>query len=149
MVSTKGSVGYDIFSVNVINLTEGKIQSGIRTNLKIRSLPSGYYLRLENKSSSMYFVMGGVFDVDYTGEILIRIFPVATCTIGKFKPICQAIITKYECPLSNWINVDRGNKGHGSCSQAVPIVMYEKDEEENVVQVISNEMETNNFFVNV
>lgn len=132
LVSSNGSVGYDIFTVNKVNLYEGKIVNCIRTNLKLKDVPSGYFMKLENKSSSMWFVMGGIFDVDYTGEILIRIYSLCRREIFPFKAICQAVFVKYTCPLAPWIMVKRGTNCKGACTSNLPEIMFEKKEDEKV-----------------
>lgn len=121
------SVGYDLFSCEDHTIEHGstmKVDTGIQAHVVNQGLGKRYYLQIESRSSLAsrgIFVLGGIIDPDYTGNIIIIIFNHSNevYTIHEGDKIAQMIVHNASYPHiveTNDLSMDtyRGSKGFGS-----------------------------------
>ena len=111
MQATKGSIGYDLFSLSPATILP-KTQLLIPTGLSCE-IPSGFYGQLASQSgfASKFkiFTMPGVIDNDFRGEIkiLLKNDGDNPFTIPLDKPISQLLIipyTSFQPKLVNYLS---------------------------------------------
>ena len=117
--ASKGSAGLDLYSnidvdININSLK--KVNTGIRI-----SLPKNTYGSIRDKSSLAakgILTLGGVIDIDYTGEIIVIMTSLMkSIKIKKGQKIAQLIVSNIMYPEIKKINylkeTERNNKGFG------------------------------------
>lgn len=127
--ASSSSVGFDIFmpSIDSINLYVG-VPVKIRTNLRLNqgNLPAYHFVQLKEKSgNNCFFILGGVIDPDYTGEIFVKVYPYENCTLNFGDALCQALVLKYsDCDVASLNNI-RGNFGFGELTSMSMKILYQ------------------------
>lgn len=121
--ATPRDAGIDIYASETVTLAPGevtKIHTGIRLEF-----PHGFYGRLADRSSvstqRKLFVVAGVIDEAYRGEILVALFNAnkEPMVVEKGEKICQMLLSR-TIPLPILvvekvnINTDRSEFGFGS-----------------------------------
>ena len=93
--ASKGSAGLDLYSSIDANIEVDSINK-INTGICI-SLPENYYRSIRDKSSLAtkgLLTLGGVIDIDYTGEIIVIMTSLTKLTkIKKGQKIAQLIVS--------------------------------------------------------
>ena len=93
--ASKGSAGLDLYSSIDANIEVDSINK-INTGICI-SLPENYYGSIRDKSSLAtkgLLTLGGVIDIDYTGEIIVIMTSLTKLTkIKKGQKIAQLIVS--------------------------------------------------------
>ncbi len=117
-----GDLGYDLFSLEAVTLHAGtvtKVRTGIACNF-----PSGYGALVRDRSSMAtkhsVFVVAGVIDEGYTGEILVAMYNPDNYDkyFSKGDKIAQMILTPVITfpveEVHDLANTARGTGGFGS-----------------------------------
>ena len=125
--SYEGSVGYDIFSNEVITIPKGKrslVSTGFSINMKDSDLKNIYFRVAPRSGLSVkgFDIGAGVIDPDYTGEIKVLFINNSEedYTIQRYDRIAQLIpecvyMGAIEfCPQDKLTDTSRGDKGFGS-----------------------------------
>lgn len=125
--SYEGSVGYDIFSNEVITIPPGKrslVSTGFSIDMKDSDLKNIYFRVAPRSGLSVIGldIGAGVIDPDYTGEIKVLIINnseeeyniLRYDRIAQLIPECVYMDTIEFCPKDKLTGTSRGDKGFGS-----------------------------------
>ena len=116
----ESDAGWDLESVEDVVIEANGVAPMIKTGVRV-AIPDGYFGLIKERSSMAakgIFVMGGVIDSGYRGEIMVNLANISgyDYTIKKGERIaqliilpCSAVMVKGELPDSN-----RGENGFGS-----------------------------------
>ena len=117
--ASKGSAGLDLYSIvdADININSIKI---VNTGIRV-SLPENTYGSIRDKSSLAtkgVLTLGGVIDIDYTGEIIVIMTSlIKPIKIKRGQKIAQLIVSNIMYPEIKKVNylkeTKRNNKGFG------------------------------------
>ena len=117
--ASKGSAGLDLYSNIDVDININSIKK-VNTGIRI-SLPKNTYGSIRDKSSLAakgILALGGVIDIDYTGEIIVIMTSLMkSIKIKKGQKIAQLIVSNIMYPEIKKINylkeTERNNKGFG------------------------------------
>lgn len=117
---TRGSSGYDLYSSGFYHIKPNKTMV-VKTNLIIQP-PLGIAAKIESRSSLAIkgvFVLGGIIDADYTGEVGIILYNSSNFTIVITPKTACAQLCFYQYHFPNLVvgtveETERGTGGFGS-----------------------------------
>ena len=117
--ASKGSTGLHLYSNIDVDININSIKK-VNTGIRI-SLPKNTYGSIRDKSSLAakgILTLGGVIDIDYTGEIIVIMTSLMkSIKIKKGQKIAQLIVSNIMYPEIKKINylkeTERNNKGFG------------------------------------
>ena len=121
--ATLGSVGYDLFAVEEVDMAAPLDVFVVSTGVVLEP-PPGHFIKIEGRSglsSKGIVVVAGVVDVDYRGELKIVLVNMLreSYTIKVGDRVAQALCLPYNCPAVREVGeppsaTARGVQGFGS-----------------------------------